>query len=79
MTLLFTGSIRIVPALTSVVCDALQNDSGDVTPKEFANALERFGVILNDKDTKQFFSTFDHDGSGAISYDEFIEAVYGEE
>ena len=62
-----------------MISGVLQNDSGDVNPKEFASALERFGVILNDKDTKQFFSTFDRDGSGAISYDEFIEAVYGEE
>jgi Ca2+-binding EF-hand superfamily protein len=48
-----------------------EDESGAVKPDEFAKALERFGVILNEADTKLFFARFDKDGSGTISYDEF--------
>ena len=57
----------------------IQDESGDVGPAEFARALERFGMVLNSADLKRYFSKFDTDRSGAISYDEFIEQVYGEE
>jgi len=57
----------------------LQDESGHVSPTEFGNALERFGLVLSPDDLKKFFRSFDNDKSGSISYDEFVEAVFGEE
>ena len=56
-----------------------QDDSGAVNPEEFSKALERFGIVLNAEDLKEFFRTFDKDRSGAIDYNEFVEAVFSEE
>lgn len=56
-----------------------EDESGAVGPREFAKALERFGIPLSKQDLQLFFDAFDEDGSGAIAYDEFVARVFGEE
>lgn len=46
-----------------------------ITPQEFGNAMERFGLNLSDGQVKAFFDRFDTDRSGLVDFDEFIRVL----
>jgi Ca2+-binding EF-hand superfamily protein len=53
------------------------NDNGTVEPDEFAKAIEKIGIqIPTQKDLNMLFSIYDVDGSGALDYNEFKNAVF---
>ncbi|CAK9008921.1 unnamed protein product [Durusdinium trenchii] len=56
--------------------------SGELTKEEFMTALDVFfncfNLRFNAAEKLSLFSTFDRDGSGTVSYDEFIRGVRGE-
>merc|ERR1712216_432693 len=49
--------------------------SGKVELKEFAKAMERFGIILMDDEMEGLFKKYDADNSGAMDYQEFIKGL----
>merc|ERR1711975_77040 len=54
------------------------NDNGTVEPEEFAKAIEKIGIQIPTKqDLDMLFSIYDVDGSGAISYKEFSDGLFG--
>lgn len=53
-----------------------KDESGAVTPNEFACTLKNFGIELERKEVDAFFSRFDPDGSGAITYKEFGHGLF---
>ena len=53
------------------------NNSGDVDPAEFRGAIEKIGIMIPTKeDLDILFGIYDADGSGAISYKEFSQALF---
>jgi len=46
--------------------------------EEFKKAMHDFRIGMNERQVGQMFKIFDRDGSGAISYDEFLRMVRGE-
>lgn len=55
-----------------------EDEGGFVTIDEFNRAMERFGIPLKRNQTMSFFNRYDKDGSGTLSYDEFIAKLYPE-
>jgi len=54
------------------------NGSGSLSIDEFRKAIERIGIqIPTQQDVQALFDLYDKDGSGAINYAEFGEAIYG--
>jgi Ca2+-binding EF-hand superfamily protein len=54
------------------------NNSGDVDPNEFRLAVEKIGIFIPTKeDLNSLFSIYDMDGSGAITYKEFSDSIFG--
>jgi len=53
------------------------NNSGDVDPNEFRQAIEKIGIFIPTKeDVNTLFSLYDLDGSGAITYKEFNDSLF---
>jgi hypothetical protein len=50
-----------------------QDGGGQIDAREFGQLLYDFGVVLSPAQLKAAMSTIDGDGSGSISYDEFIK------
>jgi Ca2+-binding EF-hand superfamily protein len=50
----------------------------EISLAEFTKAMKDFGCGLTDEETKLVFKTYDVDGSGALSIDEFVRGVRGE-
>ncbi len=46
--------------------------------QEFEKAMHDFRIGLNKKQVDVAFTIFDRDGSGEISYDEFLRSIRGE-
>lgn len=54
------------------------DNSGDLSPDEFAKAIEKIGIQIPTKqDLKTLFSLYDADGSGTIDYKEFCSEIFG--
>jgi len=54
------------------------NNSGDLSPEEFAKAIEKIGIMIPTKqDLDALFRIYDSDSSGAISYKEFASNMFG--
>jgi len=56
-----------------------RDDSKAVTKDEFKYSMEKYGITLDRKDLTAFFTTFDPDNSGTITYREFISRVFAED
>jgi Ca2+-binding EF-hand superfamily protein len=58
----------------------IADDNGDKTidNQEFKKLCGDYRIPINDKDIKILFKQFDIDGSGTISYDEFLRGIVGE-
>lgn len=54
------------------------NNSKSLDREEFKKAMHDFRIGLSDKQVVTAFSCFDRDGSGEISYDEFLRTIRGE-
>jgi len=54
------------------------NNSKSLDAQEFKKAMSDFRIGLNDKQVIQAFRIFDRDGSGEISYDEFLRTIRGQ-
>jgi len=53
------------------------NNSKSLDSEEFKKAMHDFRVGLSDAQIKTCFRIFDRDGSGEISYDEFLRTIRG--
>jgi Ca2+-binding EF-hand superfamily protein len=51
--------------------------SGGLTPELFSAVLADFGLGISDKELQLIFKSFDEDGNGRISYDEFMRELRG--
>mmetsp|Transcript_25524 Transcript_25524/g.33357 ORF Transcript_25524/g.33357 Transcript_25524/m.33357 type:complete len:316 (+) Transcript_25524:168-1115(+) len=56
-----------------------KDESGSITPDEFAQVLLKYQFILEDDIIGVFFRRFDRDGSGRIDYSEFVDHLYRNE
>ena len=54
------------------------NGSGMLDLEEFTNAINDFGVNIDQQDIKSLFKSIDIDSGGEISFDEFLRIVVGE-
>lgn len=54
------------------------NNSKSLDKNEFKKAMHDFRIGLNDRQVGLAFDIFDRDGSGEISYDEFLRTIRGE-
>jgi len=54
------------------------NNSKSLDKEEFKKAMHDFRIGLSDKQVVVAFGAFDRDGSGEISYDEFLRTIRGE-
>lgn len=54
------------------------NNSKTLDVYEFKKAMNDFRIGMNDKQITQVFKVFDRDGSGEITYDEFLRTIRGE-
>jgi len=54
------------------------NISGSLDVNEFKKAMHDFRIGMNEKQCNSVFGMFDRDGSGEISYDEFLRMIRGE-
>jgi hypothetical protein len=52
-----------------------QDHDGIITFTEFRQALEKFGFMLDDKDTLAIMQHFDRNGDGQVSYNEFCDTL----
>lgn len=55
------------------------DNSGSVSYSEFLYALEKFGVVLDEKSSRGLFASMDASANGRLSYDEFANALYDTE
>jgi len=54
------------------------NDSGDLSPEEFAKAIEKIGIMIPTRqDLDTLFNIYDDDRSGVITYREFSSNLFG--
>ena len=51
------------------------NRSRTLDREELANGLQEFGVSMSRTQANQLFDELDTDGSGLISFDEFLQAL----
>ena len=51
--------------------------TGGLTPEVFSAVLKDFGLGISDKELQLIFKSFDDDGNGRISYDEFMRELRG--
>jgi Ca2+-binding EF-hand superfamily protein len=54
------------------------NNSKSLDVNEFKKAMADFRIGMNEKQCVNVFALFDRDGSGEISYDEFLRMIRGE-
>ena len=54
------------------------NRSGSLDVNEFKKAMHDFRIGMNEKQCSSVFAMFDRDGSGEISYEEFLRMIRGE-
>ena len=54
------------------------NGNGTLDKEEFKKAMHDFRIGMNDNQVATIFDLFDRDGSGDVSYDEFLRMVRGE-
>jgi len=54
------------------------NGNGTLDKEEFKKAMHDFRIGMNDNQVATVFDLFDRDGSGDVSYDEFLRMVRGE-
>jgi Ca2+-binding EF-hand superfamily protein len=54
------------------------NRSGTLDKSEFAKAMHDFRMELNKQQVDAAWGIFDRDGSGEVSYDEFLRTIVGE-
>lgn len=54
------------------------NNSKSLDQYEFKKAMSDFRIGLSDAQVRVAFTCFDRDGSGEISYDEFLRSIRGE-
>jgi len=53
------------------------NNNKTLDAEEFKKAMHDFRIGMNDKQVQIMFNIFDRDGSGEISYDEFLRTIRG--
>lgn len=53
------------------------NNSLTLDENEFVKAIKDYRVDIADNDIRRLFQAFDRDGSGELSYDEFLRSVRG--
>ena len=51
--------------------------SGGLTPELFSAVLKDFGLGISDKELQLIYKTFDKNGNGRISHEEFMEELRG--
>jgi Ca2+-binding EF-hand superfamily protein len=51
--------------------------SGNLNKTEFVKAMHDFRIGMNDRQCAQVYNVFDRDGSGEVSYDEFLRTIRG--
>jgi len=51
--------------------------SGNLNKAEFVKAMHDFRIGMNDRQCAQVYNVFDRDGSGEVSYDEFLRTIRG--
>lgn len=54
------------------------NRSGTLDRAEFAKAMHDFRIGMSERQCGQVYNVFDRDGSGEISYEEFLRIIRGE-
>ena len=54
------------------------NNSKSLDVGEFKKAMSDFRIGMSDQQCVKVFHLFDRDGSGEISYDEFLRMIRGE-
>lgn len=54
------------------------NRSGTLDKSEFVKAMHDFRIGMNDRQCAQVYNVFDRDGSGEVSYDEFLRTIRGQ-
>ena len=54
------------------------NRSGTLDRAEFSKAMQDFRIGMNERQCKQVYAMFDRDGSGEVTYDEFLRMIRGE-
>ena len=52
-----------------------ENGDGEITKKEFCQAMPRLGIEAPRKDIELLFDSFDPDGGGSIEYNELNKAL----
>jgi len=57
----------------------IADDNGNKTldSEEFKKAMHDFRIGMSEKQVSIMFNIFDRDGSGEISYDEFLRTIRG--
>ena len=53
------------------------NHSLTLDENEFVKAIKDYRVDIEENDIRRLYSAFDRDGSGELSYDEFLRSVRG--
>jgi Ca2+-binding EF-hand superfamily protein len=53
------------------------NNSLTLDENEFVKAIKDYRVDIEENDIRRLFGAFDRDGSGELSYDEFLRSVRG--
>lgn len=54
------------------------NRSGTLDKPEFVKAMHDFRIGMTDRQSAQVYNLFDRDGSGSVSYDEFLRTIRGQ-
>ena len=72
----------IIYRIQTFVFGLTKDRSGELTKEEFMTALDVFFNCFNLRfsaaERLSLFAMFDRDGSGTVSYDEFVRGVRGE-
>lgn len=55
-----------------------EDGSGYLDTYEFSKALKDYRINLTNQEQQQLFATFDENGDGNISYEEFLKLLVGE-
>ncbi|XXQ30308.1 EF-hand domain-containing protein [Plasmodiophora brassicae] len=71
------GSESEAYTLTRVFRHFDLDDTGTVDADEWTRALERFGILMPDKEGAALFQAHVTDGSGRIAYGDFVNDLYG--